>query len=77
MLENLTSTDLAKDSLLAALGFMPSALTQAQVELILGLLNILIVVLFRVIELKRRNRRDDEIERLQTRINELTDQTGK
>ncbi len=68
MFHNLTQNDLAKDFLLAALGFMPSALTQIHVALILGLCNILIVFIFRLVELSRRDRRDVEVARLRSLI---------
>ncbi len=71
MFYNLTPHDLLKDSFLAAFGFIPTALTQVHVALILGLLNLAVVVTFRLIELRRRSAREEEIERLQARIDEL------
>lgn len=72
----LTSHDIIKDSVLAAFGFLPGALTQVDVAIIFGLLNLLVVILFRLFELRRRGKRDQEIARLQAHIAQLTGKEG-
>ena len=66
VLHHFNRADLVTDSALAAWGFLPSALTQIHVALILGVLNLLIVVAFRALELvlrERRTRHDAQRER--------------
>jgi hypothetical protein len=72
VLHHLTSTDLLKDTLLACFGFLPTAITQADVALILGLLNLAVVIVFRLVELRRRERRDAELHKLRARVAELS-----
>lgn len=71
MFHHLHLSDLLKDGALALFGFLPSALTQADVALIFGLLNLLLVGCFRVVELRRRERRDLELQQLRSRVREL------
>lgn len=66
-LHYLTPSDLAKDLILATLGLTLGAITQIDVSLILGLLNLLLVFAFRLIELRRR----DQTRQLRARISEL------
>ncbi len=74
---NFTSTDLLKDGTLAGVGFiLPVSLSTGEAALIVGLVNAGIVCLFRCLELRRRNRRDEEIERLRARIDELVERTA-
>lgn len=71
MLHHLHLSDLLKDGVLAFLSFLPTALTQADIALIFGLLNLALVGGFRLVELRRRERRDLELERLRVRVREL------
>jgi hypothetical protein len=63
----ITPGDAAKDTGLAALGFLPFALSpQAQIALALGLLQLAAVVVFRLVELRHKMRMDER--RLQLEI---------
>lgn len=56
-----TPSDLAKDFSFAVLGFSPAALLpHLDTALVLGLLNLLIVVIFRVVELRLKYRSKGE-----------------
>ena len=71
MLHHLHLSDLLKDATLAFLGFIPTALTQADIALIFGVLNLALVGAFRFVELRRRERRDTELLALRDRVREL------
>ena len=69
---HLSATDLIKDGTLASFGFiLPFSLSSAEAGLIVGLINVAVVALFRWRELRRRGHRDDELARLQARVDEL------
>ena len=49
---HLTPSDIAKDSLLAAIGFSPAfLLTHVEVAILFGVLNLVVVIAFRAVEL--------------------------
>ncbi|HEV2707059.1 MAG TPA: hypothetical protein VGV59_14130 [Pyrinomonadaceae bacterium] len=57
-LQLITARDVLKDSALAGVGFSPVALlTSLEPGLILGILNLVVVIVFRVIELRMKARR--------------------
>ncbi|MCA1615036.1 MAG: hypothetical protein LC795_15570 [Acidobacteria bacterium] len=50
----LTPGDALKDTALAAYGYWPALVMHMETGLLLGLLNLLVVVIFRVVELRHR-----------------------
>jgi hypothetical protein len=76
MLHHLHLSDVLKDSTLALLSIIPIALTQTDIALIFGVLNLLFVGGLRLFELRRRERRDTEMLQLRARVRELEDGQG-
>lgn len=58
LLKFLRLGDALKDSALAAYGYWPALLLHIETGLLLGLLNLLVVVIFRAVELRHRMKLD-------------------
>lgn len=52
--------DAVKDTVLAAYGYWPALIMHIETGLVLGLLNLLVVIVFRTVELRHRMRLDRE-----------------
>ncbi len=68
----LVSGDACKDTLFTAYGFiLPISVSTGEAALVVGLANAVIVAVFRLLEMRRRDRRDEDLTRLRARVREL------
>lgn len=68
----LSSLDALKDSLFAGYGFLlPLTVSTGEAALVVGLVNAAIVAIFRLLEMRRRDRRAQELQDLRARVAEL------
>lgn len=73
LLKFLRPGDAFKDTALAAFGYWPALVMQIETGVILGVLNLLVVVIFRAVELRHRMRLDRERAAARRKISDEAD----